>query len=104
MLEIIESDWKLFKKQLPVWRENFLAKVNKKLADILSDASLNETDRFWKVKGTCDQRAKVLCTCFDDIRRSTVILRLSAMFQNKIITSEDLQAFEDENVKRIEEW
>ena len=40
MLEIIESEWKLFKKQLPVWRENFLAKVNKKLADILADASL----------------------------------------------------------------
>ena len=74
MYQIIESDWKLFRNNLEPWRERYLAKVNKKLAAILADEKLNDTDRFWKLKQTCDQKARILSDCFDDIRRSTMIL------------------------------
>ncbi len=46
MTEIIESDWNHFRSQLDAWREQYLSKVNKKLASILADGKLNETDRF----------------------------------------------------------
>lgn len=96
MNEVIESDWKYFRSQLDTWRERYLSKVNQKLASILSDEKLNETDKFWKLKKACEQKARVLSNCFDDIRRSTMILRLAEMYKNKIITNEDLKAFQDE--------
>lgn len=104
MQEVIESDWKQFRNQLESWREKYLFGVNKKLQKIMNDEKLTETDKFWKVKETCDEKVKVLRLCFDDIRRSTMIIRLSAMFKYKIISNEDLQAFQDEHVKQIINW
>ena len=45
-----EADWKLFKEKLPVWQENYMARINKKLVSILSDENLNAGDRFWKAE------------------------------------------------------
>ena len=104
MKEAIESDWKLFRSQLEPWRERYLTKVNKKLAAILADEELNDTDRFWKLKETCDQKARILSDCFDDIRRSTMKLRLAFMLKNKVISGEDLLAFQDEGIRQIENW
>ena len=104
MNEVNESDWKYFRSQLDTWRERYLSKVNQKLASILSDNKLNETDKFWKIKKACEQKERVLSNCFDDIRRSTMILRLAEMYKNKVITTEDLQAFQDESIKQIENW
>ena len=104
MNEVIESDWKYFRSQLDTWRERYLSKVNQKLASILSDNKLNETDKFWKIKKACEQKERVLFNCFDDIRRSTMILRLAEMYKNKVITTEDLQAFQDESIKQVENW
>lgn len=104
MKEVIESDWKLFRSQIEPWRERYLAKVNKKLAAILADEKMNETDRFWKLKETCDQKVRILSDCFDDIRRSTMKLRLAFMLKNKVISGEDLLAFQNECIRQLENW
>ena len=104
MNEVNETDWKYFRSQLDTWREHFLSKVNQKIASILTDEKLNETDKFWKLKKACEQKAWLLSDCFDDIGRSTMLLRLAAMYKNKIITNDDLQTFQDESVKQIEKW
>ena len=104
MSEVIESDWKYFRSQIEPWRERYLATVNKKLQKIITDEKLSETDKFWNIKKTCDEKVKVLQLCFDDIRRSMMRIRLSAMLKYKIITNEDLQAFQDEHVREIENW
>ena len=33
-----------------------------------------------------------------------MFLRLSAMYKNKIISSEDLQGFQEESIRQIEDW
>ena len=104
MSEVIESDWKYFRSQIEPWRERYLATVNKKLQKIITDEKLSETDKFWNVKKTCDEKVKVLQLCFDDIRRSMMWIHLSSMYENKIITSEDLQQFKDEHIRKIADW
>ena len=74
MSEVIESDWKYFRSQLETWRERYLAAVNKKLQKIITDEKLSETDKFWNVKKACDEKVKVLQLCFDDIRRSILLV------------------------------
>ena len=60
MREVIESDWKYFRKHLESWRERYISKVNKKLEKILSDEKLFETEKFWKLKETCDKNVLAL--------------------------------------------
>lgn len=101
MREVIESDWKYFRKHLESWRERYIYQVNKKLEKILSDEKLSETEKFWKLKENCDKNAVALRESFDDLSRSRMILRLQFMLQHNIISSEDLQGFQDEYLRTL---
>ena len=101
MREVIESDWKYFRKNLEPWRERYLLQVNKDLEKFISDENLSETEKFWKVKETCDKKAVALRESFDDLSRSRMTLRLQFMLEHKVITSEDLQGFQDEYLKSL---
>lgn len=60
MREVIESDWKYFRKHFESWRERYISHINKHLEEILSDEKLSETEKFWKLKKNCDKNAVAL--------------------------------------------
>ena len=101
MREVIESDWKYFRKHLESWRERYLSQVNKALENIISDETLSETEKFWKLKETCDKKAVALRESFDDLSRSRMFLRLQFMLEHNVTTAEDLQGFQDEYIKSL---
>jgi hypothetical protein len=105
-MDILESDWKLFKHNLPVWRENYLAKINKEIVLILSDKNMTDTEKFWKVKETIDNKAEIMKDCFDDTRRTMMLIKMMMMYKNKIINMENISGFSKdvaENVKAFNE-
>ena len=44
-----ETDWKLFRKKLPDWQENYMCKLNKEYAAILAGSG-KASDRFWELE------------------------------------------------------
>lgn len=97
----MESDWKKFRAQLPIWRERYLADRNARIARILTDPKKSETERFWDAEELIQKEAKTLRRCLDDISRSKMWLRLMAMRSAGMIKREDLAEFSETLQKQI---
>lgn len=47
--EFKESDWKLFRKRVIVWQENYMNRLNKEYITLLKQDK-NPSDIFWELK------------------------------------------------------
>jgi len=66
----IESDWKLYSKLIPFWRDRYLQVRNRELTAILSDDGKTPTEQFWQTKERMDEEAQVLDQCLGSHSRS----------------------------------
>ena len=92
MYQVIEKDWKLFRKLLPGWQEAYMERLAKEYIELLS-SDRQASDKFWEL----DQRIK------QDKRRTGVLARgvsRSNMFQliinliyEETISEDDLKEF-----------
>ena len=64
MYQVIEKDWKLFRKLLPGWQEAYMERLAKEYIELLS-SDRQASDKFWEL----DQRIK------QDKRRTGVLAR-----------------------------
>ncbi|WP_028043659.1 hypothetical protein [Candidatus Stoquefichus massiliensis] len=44
--EFTEKDWKLFRKKIANWQENYMDKLNKEYIELLSE-DINPSEKFW---------------------------------------------------------
>lgn len=95
-MECIESDWKLFRTLIPVWRERYVEKQLVKIQNKLQQKSEAPSDIFWAVHDITKKQAKVLTDSFDNFSRSSMHIYLLTMYSYKIITLEDLKDFSEE--------
>ena len=91
-----ESDWKKYRAMLVPWRERYLRDLNPRIASILTDPKLSETDRFWTAAKLVSEESRVLDRCLGDIRRSQMVSSLRSMREAGIIERDDLAAFSAE--------
>ena len=94
MYQVIEKDWKLFRKLLPRWQEAYMERLAKEYIELLS-SDRQASDKFWEL----DQRIK------QDKRRTGVLARgvsRSNMFQliinliyEEAISEDDLKEFSE---------
>ena len=95
MYQVIEKDWKLFRKLLPRWQEAYMERLAKEYIELLSN-DRQASDKFWEL----DKRIKL------DKRRTGVLARgvsRSNMFQLIInlineaaISEDDLKEFSED--------
>ena len=95
MYQVIEKDWKLFRKLLPGWQEAYMERLAKEYIELLS-SDRQASDKFWEL----DQRIK------QDKRRTGVLARgvsRSNMFQliinliyEEAISEDDLKEFSED--------
>ena len=93
-----ESDWKLFRAKLPVWQENYMARLCKEYIALLS-MDKPASDRFWDLEKRihADKRATgVVCS----ISRSSMTMIIFDLYRTKAITLADLDEFSEE----LREW
>lgn len=95
-MECIESDWKLFRTLIPVWRERYVERQLAKIQNTLQQKDASPTEVFWSVHDITKKQAKVLTECFDNISRSSMHIYLVTMYSYKIITLGDLNDFSEE--------
>ena len=48
-MDVNEKDWKLFRKNLPDWQENYMEKLIKEYVDFLKGDGL-ASDKFWELE------------------------------------------------------
>ncbi len=91
-----ESDWKIFRKRVPEWRERYLQTKNKEIIGILSDKNKTPTEQFWDTKKKMDEEARILVDCLDGHSRSKMDWYLLLMYRYGLINNDDLKEFSKE--------
>lgn len=91
--EYTESDWKLFRKKIVEWQENYIDNLNQEYIKLLSQDG-TPSDKFWKLSKRInkDKRSHGVVI---DLRRSTMVVNILDLLNNKIIEIGDLDDFSD---------
>lgn len=91
--QFTEQDWKLFRKKIIVWQENYMDNLNKEYIAILS-RDKNPSDNFWELeKRIRKDKNRIGVTI--DMRRSVMIMNILTLLKDGVITMDDLNDFSD---------
>ena len=101
-----ERDWKYMKKV----KEEFLAalceQINGQAMDILKSEANSEHERYGRLYRHVRNSDGIVADCFDDWRRSTLLMKLVALQRHGLLTSDHMQHLSEETQKRLKalEW
>ena len=93
-----ESDWKLYRKKIPQWQEDYMERLNKEYIAILSAPGLAST-KFWALEKRIRQDKKKPGVIVE-MSRSNMDLALLGLFADGAITLDDLDGFSSD----LREW
>jgi hypothetical protein len=96
-----ESDWKLFRKPVPAWRERYLEEKNAALRRLLDQPDQTSTTIFWQCEEFVDEQARVLVHCFDGHLRAKMEEFLALMIRHKVVSQTDFNEFSEELRARL---
>ncbi len=106
MIQITESDWKIFRKKIPDWQESYMERLAREYI-ILLQSEKKASSKFWELEKRIKQDKKSPGVIID-MRRSTAINNIVSLFLDEVISLDDLEEFSDdlkEAVKYIvEKW
>lgn len=92
--EYKESDWKLFRKKIPGWQEDYMNRLNEEYIQMLSEKDKNPSDKFWAVRKKIIEDKKSPGVLID-MRRSRLTLNVLDLIADGAITMDDLDEFSD---------
>lgn len=94
MYEVKESDWKIFRKRVPQWQEDYMKKLNKEYIEILSrDGSAAQN--FWDLENRVFKDKRSVGVVID-MRRSRMFINILDLLEDHVINLEDLDEFSEE--------
>lgn len=97
-----ESDWKLFRKLIPVWQERYIKKLNKEYIGILIQDK-NASTIFWELNDRIkkDQNNPGVII---EMSRSLLVENLISLIKHNVITLDELNDFNEETKESIQMW
>ena len=100
--DCLESDWKLFRKKVPVWQETYMGKLLEEYKELLCSEG-KPSEKFWALEKRIykDKRNPGVII---NMRRSQMRDDISYLLQYGVIELEDLEEFSQalqEDVKRL---
>ena len=97
-----ESDWKLFRKLIPVWQERYITKLNKEYIGILIQDK-NASPIFWelndRIKKDRNNPGVII-----EMSRSLLVENLISLIKHNVITLDELNYFSEETKESIQMW
>ena len=100
-MDVNEKDWKLFRKNIPDWQENYMEKLIEEYIDFLKGDGL-ASDKFWELEKRIKTDKKNPGVLLQDVRRSNFHMHLASLVRCKVISMDDLKDFSDETRETIE--
>jgi hypothetical protein len=102
--EIAEADWKLLRELKPRALERFCERALAEVSRIVADTSRGTHDRYLQLFRVLDRSDRALSEAFNDLRRSTALMRISMMRSHGLLTDEEFARFSAptrETVRRL---
>lgn len=96
-----ERDWKLFRKKLPKWQEDFMNRLNKEYMEILSQEGKNPSDIFWELDGRIKHDKRLTGVVIHDMSRSNMYGHIIELLQEEALTLDDLSDFSEDLQERF---
>lgn len=100
MADVLERDWKLFRKRLPEWQEAWMDKLNREYIGILSGEGA-PSEKFWELWDRIKEDKRHPGVIVEDCRRSTMHSTIFELLDDDAITMDDLDGFSDEFVQSM---
>jgi hypothetical protein len=97
--DVLESDWKMFRKRLPDWQERHMEKLLREYAAVINGDG-NASTKFWTLEKRLRADVKHAGVCVE-ISRSSMIFVLLRLVKETVISAEDLDGFSDELKQRL---
>lgn len=98
-----ESDWKVYKKILPVVTGRFLDIKLQHIAAYLQDLEIDSETRFWETKKKFKEIEKILDS-YSYYSRSKMYMNLAIMKRHNILQKEDLEKFSPELQESLKDF
>ena len=94
MIQFPESDWKLFRKKIPGWQEDYMNRLCEDYVKLLT-SDRSGADRFWDIEKRIknDQKKTGVIA---DMRRSQLVYNLVNLVSEGVIRLDDLNDFSEE--------
>lgn len=99
---IAESDWKLLRRLKETALERFCQRVIDRLGGISADQGKSFHARYLEIFRIIQDEDRQLALAFDDMRRSTAVMRLIAMRAENLITDDEFQQFSEETRRMVD--
>jgi hypothetical protein len=93
---ISEAGWKRLGRLKPVALDRFCRRVLAELTRVAADSAKGSHERYLEAFRLLQARDAELGSAFDDVRRSTALLRLARMRALGVVTDEELAGFDTE--------
>lgn len=93
--DIAEPDWKLLSKLKPLALERLCQRILDEISMALAD-SKSPHDRYLAIFALIQERDDEIAKAFNDLRRSTALIRLGAMRSLNLISDEEFAGFSTE--------
>ena len=101
MNEIKESDWKLLRKLQPLALERLCMRLLAEIGKQCQAEGLPYHQRFKQTFRIVQDGDDEIGRAFDDLKRSTAVLKLAVMKSEGLITAEEFLGFTEETGERI---
>jgi len=90
-----ERDWKYMKRVKPDLLSALCQQINAKTSVILADGASSAHERYLKVYRHIQGADDVVAECFNDWRRSTLMMRLFSLRKHGLLTDEYLEGLSE---------
>lgn len=93
-MQLSEHDWKIFRKKLPNWQEQYLERLEMEYIALLQ-TDKSASAKFWELEKRIKQDKKSPGVIID-MRRSTAINNIICLVLDEVISLDDLEEFSDD--------
>lgn len=99
---IPESDWKQFRRLREVALERFCERVLGEIGCIASNGANSSHNRYLEIFKLIENRDDELARAFNDLRRSTAIFQLAAIYSLGLLQQDELDGFSTDTRETVE--
>ncbi len=95
MYQVIEKDWKLFRKLLPGWQEAYMERLTMEYIELLS-SDRQASDKFWELDKRIKQDKRCTGVLARDVKRSNMFQLIISLIYEEAISEDDLNEFSED--------
>ena len=95
MYQVIEKDWKLFRRLLPGWQEAYMERLTKEYMELLS-SDRQASDKFWALDKRIKQDKRRTGVLARDVKRSNMFQLIINLIYEEAISEDDLKDFSED--------